>query len=124
MKDKSGKTVEGLTAKDFTVTENGVPQQIKFFEYQKLPDAVPAAAVAAAPAIEQPKVQPVTRTQIAPETPGDLHYRDRRLLALYFDMTAMPVPDQLRAAAAAQKFIRTQMTPADLVAMMSFRAAP
>ncbi len=120
VKDKSGKTVEGLTAKDFTVTENGVPQQIKFFEYQKLPDAVPAAAVAAAPAIEQPKVQPVTRTQIAPETPGDLHYRNRRLLVLYFDMTSMPVPDQLRAAAAAQKFIRTQMTPADLVAMMSF----
>ncbi len=28
----------------------------------------------------------------------------------------MPVPDQLRALDAAQKFIRTQMTPADLVA--------
>ena len=81
---------------------------------------MPALPVAAAPAIEQPKVQPVTRTQIAPETPGDLRYRNRRLLVLYFDMTSMPVPDQLRAAAAAQKFIRTQMTPADLVAMMSY----
>jgi VWFA-related protein len=122
VKDKSGKTVEGLTAKDFTVTENGAPQEIKFFEYQSLPGATaaPAASVAAAPPIEQPKVQPVTRTQIAPETPGDLRYRNRRLLVLYFDMTAMPVPDQLRAVAAAQKFIRTQMTPADLVAMMNF----
>ncbi len=35
-------------------------------------------------------------------------------------MTAMPPPDQLRALAAAQKFIRTQMTPADLVAIMRY----
>ena len=38
------------------------------------------------------KVDSVTHNQIAPETPGDIRYRDRRLLALYFDMTAMPVP--------------------------------
>ncbi len=122
VKDKSGKTVPGLTAKDFTVTENGVPQEIKFFEYQSLPAATApsAAPVAAVPPIEQPKVQPVTQNQIAPETPGDLRYRNRRLLVLYFDMTAMPVPDQLRAVAAAQKFIRAQMTPADLVALMNF----
>ena len=35
-------------------------------------------------------------------------------------MTAMPLPDQLRALGAAQKFIRTQMTPADLMAIMRF----
>ncbi len=121
VKDKSGKNIEGLTARDFTVTENGVPQEIKFFEYQRLPEAAEAPAKSTrAPAIEKPKVEPVTQTQIAPEAPGDLHYRDRRLLVLYFDMTSMPVPDQLRATAAAEKFIRTQMTPADLVAMMSY----
>ena len=42
------------------------------------------------------------------------------MLALYFDMSAMPVPDQLRAQAAAVKFIRTQMQPADLMAILSF----
>jgi VWFA-related protein len=41
-------------------------------------------------------------------------------MALYFDMTAMPVPDQLRALGAAQKFLRTQMTSADLMAIMMF----
>jgi len=124
VKDKSGKPIEGLTAKDFVVTEDGMPQTISFFEYQKLPEdpSAPilqtrtdtAAALVASPMAKLP------RTQIAPERPGDVRYRDRRLLALYFDMVAMPVPDQLRALDAAQKFIRTQMTPADLVAIMMF----
>src|SRR5512140_1022861 len=41
--DKSGKPVEGLTAKDFTITEDGAPQAIKIFEYQRLSDAAPLA---------------------------------------------------------------------------------
>ena len=124
VKDKSGKPIEGLTAKDFVVTEDGAPQTIAFFEYQKLPEdpSAPilqtrtdtATAVVASPMAKLP------RSAIAPERPGDIHYRDKRLLALYFDMVAMPIPDQLRALDAAQKFIRTQMTPADLVAIMMF----
>ncbi|MBZ5632252.1 MAG: VWA domain-containing protein [Acidobacteriia bacterium] len=121
VKDKSGKPIEGLTAKDFIVTEDGMPQSIAFFEYQRLPEAPSApisvsdaAKIAVAPFPKLPK------SQIAPETPGDVRYRDRRLLALYFDLTAMQIPDQLRALEAAQKFIRTQMTPADLMAIMTF----
>ena len=38
VKDKNGNPVEGLTAKDFTVTEDGATQAIRFFEFQKLPD--------------------------------------------------------------------------------------
>src|SRR6185312_15395632 len=40
VKDKSGKPIEGLTAKDFTITEDGKPQTISFCEFQKLKDAV------------------------------------------------------------------------------------
>ena len=109
VKDKNGKPIEGLTAKDFTVTEDGVPQTIKFFEFQKLTEAAgaPRRALAARPAARRRPRRPpsVTQNQIAPETPGDIRYRDRRLLALYFDMSAMPPPDQLRAFAAAQKFV-------------------
>ena len=44
----------------------------------------------------------------------------KRLLAIYFDLTAMPPPDQLRAFKAAKTFVRAQMTAADLVAIMAF----
>jgi VWFA-related protein len=58
--------------------------------------------------------------QITPEQPGSLRYSDHRLLALYFDMTAMPPMDQVRALNAAKKFVQTQMTSADLMAIMMF----
>src|SRR5450432_1802247 len=38
VKDKNGKPIEGLTAKDFVITEDNVPQTILFCEYQKLED--------------------------------------------------------------------------------------
>ena len=119
VKRKNGMPVEGLTAKDFIVTEDGVAQTISVFEYQKLPE-VPSAPLPADPIGVIDPMPKLPKTQIAPETPGDIKYRDKRLLALYFDLTAMPIPDQLRALSAAQKFISTQMTPADLMAIMTF----
>ena len=120
--DKSGNPVEGLTAKDFALTEDGVPQTIKFCEFQKIDEIERAQPVAApaTPAAPRPKVEPVTKTQIAPEPPGDIRYRDRRLITLYFDMSAMPPQDQYRAQAAAVKFVEKQMKPADLIAVMAF----
>jgi VWFA-related protein len=114
VKDKNGKPITGLAAKDFVVTEDGVAQEIKFFEYQKLDAVLPSPAIPSTQRIVP--VPRLSRTQIA----GDVHYRDRRLLALYFDLTSMPVPDQVRAFEAAKKFIRTQMTSVDLMAVMAF----
>ena len=128
VKDKNGNTISGLTAKDFVVTENGVPQEIRFCEFQKLdnepappvsPQAATIAQVAEAAKTPPP---PVTQTQIAAEAPGDIKYRDRRLLGLYFDMSAMPIPDQLRALEAANKFIKTQMAKSDTMAIMKYDA--
>src|SRR5262249_5755863 len=48
-------------------------------------------------------------------------YRNKRLLVLYFDMTSMPSQDVLRAYNAARKYITAQMTPADLIAVISFQ---
>jgi VWFA-related protein len=118
--DKKGNPLQGLTARDFTVTEDGATQEIRIFEYQKLTET-PAAPPATQTEPEKIHlVDRLTSVQMAPETSGTIRYKDRRLLALYFDMTAMPPLDQLRALDAAQKFVRTQMTAADLIAVMSY----
>ncbi len=129
VKDKKGNPVKSLKKDDFVVSEDGKPQQVKIFDYEELsetatvdnnvdvdsklekkPEEKPA----------QPEVKPLTANQIAPEKPGDLKYKDRRLLVLFFDMTSMPIPDQLRAQKEAQKFLKDKMTPSDLVALMTF----
>ena len=119
VKDKQGKPLKGLTAKDFTVTENGVPQQISFCDYQELPTA-PVTSSAKTTTENITVYNRLVATQIAPESPGTVRYKDRRLISLYFDLTAMPPDDKLRALEAAQKFIRTQMTSADLVSIMRY----
>ncbi len=117
VKDKSGKPVEGLTAKDFAITEDGTAQEIKLFEFQKMPAVAEPAPVIATPA---PPLKKLPEAQITTEKPGDIRYQNRHLLAMYFDMSSMPPFDQIRAVTAAQKFIRTQMTANDRVALMRF----
>lgn len=121
VKDKQGKSIDGLTAQDFTLTEDGVPQKIKFVEHQKLPTE-PLPVPASKPEDEDIKIyKRLTRTQLSQEDPDSVKYKDRRLLALYFDMSAMRPGDQLRALDAAQKFIRTQITAVDLVSIMRYQ---
>src|SRR5688500_4224299 len=121
--DREGRPIEGLGADDFVVTEDGERQDIAFVEYQRL-DAPPATPVdaalaapvqtpsnpaaaaaapapaAAAPAADRPPASDVPSTVqagFAPRTPGDERFRNRRLLVLYFDLTATAPPDQMRA---------------------------
>jgi VWFA-related protein len=121
VKDKQGKFINGLMAKDFTVTEDGTPQNIRIFEHESLPvDATPLPHEAA----DDERVtiyKRLSRTAIAAESTNPARYKDRRLMAMYFDMTAMRPDDQARALAAAEKFVRTQMTEADLVSILRYQ---
>jgi VWFA-related protein len=128
IKGKDGKPILGLKPSDFTITEDGRPQKIGVFEFQALESDVPPAVVkptvaSSSAAAEKSSVKPLTTIEIAPEKPGDLKYRNRRLMVMFFDMTSMPIQDQKRAQDAALKFLRTQMTPADLMAIMTFSSS-
>ena len=120
VKDKQGKFIGGLTAKDFAVSEDGVPQTIRFFEHEKLP--ANAEPLPPTPADEENIViyRKLAKTQIKSEDANHPRYKDRRLIVMYFDMTAMPPPDQMRALYAAEKFIREQMTAVDMVSLMRY----
>ena len=120
VKDKQGKFIPGLAAKDFALTEDGVAQATRFCEHQSLADA--ALLPQSTSETEELKLyKELTRTRISPETMESNRYKNRRLLALYFDMSAMHPADQLRALTAAEQFLRTQMTTADLVSIMRYQ---
>src|SRR5262249_39820252 len=107
----------------FIVTEDNEPQTITQIAFQRVesseaplppvttPPPPPRAAGAA------PAVQPT----ITGSATGDIKYRDRRLLVLYFDLSSMPPPDQMRAYTAARKFLAEQIRPQDLVAILTFQ---
>ena len=98
VKDKQGNPVRGLTAKDFAVTEDNVPQTIKFCEHQDLAETAKPLPPSKRSEEDLKIYKRLAREKIAPETTDNERYKNRRLLALYFDMSAMPEPDQLRGS--------------------------
>ena len=123
VKDSQGRSIEGLTAGDFTVFEENERQEIAFVEYQRIDNELvttlvdPAAADAGvAAAVERP-----VNVEISTPPPGSTKYQNKRLLVLYFDQSSMPLADQLRSYENARKFLSVQMTAADLVAIMTFQ---
>jgi VWFA-related protein len=137
-KDKDGKPLEGLKMSDFQISEDGKPQTLTFCQYQELrndpiaeepqstgltPRGPVLGEAKKAPEVKAaPEAKAITATQITPAKAGEVKYKDKRLMAMFFDMTSMPIQDQFRAQESAIKFIKTQITPSDLVAIMSFSA--
>jgi VWFA-related protein len=117
IKDKSGKPLTGLKKEDFTVLEDDKPQAIAVFEEQRLSsEPLPGASDASAPvAAETPKATPP-----APTASAINRYQDKRLIAILFDFSSMGVPEQIRAQQAAVNFLNKNMTPSDLVEILTF----
>jgi VWFA-related protein len=113
--DGSGKPIKGLRADQFEVSDDGKQQKISIFSYSDIEKVETAAEDNA-----KPIVIPVdNEAPGASEAVSDT-VRDRRMIVLFFDMTSMETDDILRAHAAAQKFLKQQMTPADLVSVVVF----
>ena len=127
--DRDGLPVEGLAAADFVVTENGEPQEVAFVEFQRL---VVSSAPAPPERAEAPPVPPMTGRGGTGREQSPLQsdrrevdtdrYRDRRLLVLYFDLSAMPSGDAWRAWEGALTFLDQGMEPADLVSLVTYRS--
>ncbi len=115
-RDKRGNVIKDLKKEDFTLYEDGKKQQISSFDFEDV-DQLPATAgttvSGAAPAT------PGTLLHSTKKAPPTLDARDRRLILLFFDFSAMQPEDIDRSVDAAKKFVHEKMQPADLVAIVS-----
>jgi VWFA-related protein len=133
VKDKMGKPVMDLKKEDFEITEDGKKQELNVFQFEKLSNDL----LAPVPDEEDGPKQLEERVKEAPKpvapkpaagpvaavTSGGLassQRKDKRLMAMFFDMTTMPQFDQIRAQENAIKFVKEQMTSSDLVQIMVY----
>ena len=115
-RDKKGNLIKDLKADDFTVYEDGQKQQISSFDFENV-DALQMAGAAG---------ETVTGAAgssggalLGPVQQKPLEGRDRRLMLLFFDFSAMEQDEIDRAVDAGKKYVQSNMQPADMVALMS-----
>jgi VWFA-related protein len=107
-----------LKKEDFTLFEDGKKQQISTFDFENV-DQVETAGGAektiTGETAETAGPAGVLKKSDAPV----MNARDRRVIVLYFDFSAME-PDQIdRCVESAKKYINGQMRSADIVALVS-----
>ncbi len=114
--DKSGNPVTDLKPEDFRVYEDGARQRLSSFSVEKIAQLAAATADnAPPPTIDLAKLSPN-----APQEQVLKVLQDRRLMVLFFDLSSMQVDDLMRALKAADHFVDAQMTPADLVSVVTY----
>jgi VWFA-related protein len=113
VRDKSGNFVQGLKPENFTILEDNKPQKIVSFDVEN---------VDAAPVLDVAQAKPLPETAPSPAVPPAntaAQFKDRRLIVLFFDLSAME-PDEIdHAVTSAEHYVDTQMAPADLVSIVS-----
>jgi VWFA-related protein len=111
---KTGDVVRGLKQDDFTVYENGKKQQIATFDFQSVDMATPLHE-----AMVSGLAAGTTAGNKAVVVAKPEELRNHRLIVFFFDLTSMQPEDLDRSVDAARDFLKTKMSPADLVALVS-----
>jgi VWFA-related protein len=111
--DRDGNPVKGLKQDQFRVVEDGKEQKVSTFEYFDVEKIETAGAADQTPIT-------ISLGAIAPPEQVQQQVKDRRLTVLFFDMSSLEPDQLLRSIAASDKFVRTQMSPADLVGIVIF----
>lgn len=102
VKDKKGKYITDLRADDFTITENGVPQKVEFFDPPLAGDSV----------ANQPK--PTDTTKPALPSSGPTH-----VIAMVLDGATTEQVNLKQVREGMLRYIRERVTPADMVALFA-----
>jgi len=114
--DKKGNPVTDLKPEDFKVYEDGVEQHITSFSVEKIAELATATADnGPPPTIDLSKLPANTPLEQVAKV-----LQDRRLMVLFFDLSSMQIDDLMRALKSASHFVDAQMTPADLVSVVTY----
>jgi len=120
VRDRNGNLVRDLKPEDFTILEDNKPQKVATFDIENTQNA--PSVETATEQVNLLSVTPKKATAVPEDTLLSKQaqaIKDRRLIILFFDLSAMQ-PDEIeRSAQAAQNYIDKQMQPADLVAVVS-----
>ena len=106
--DRDGKPITGLTAADFTVTEDGAPQKIVHFSFHTLEPQQDAAAAASNLEFRKPLGETVSPPS-------------RRIFLIVLGRGRQVGP--VKGVEAAMKFIKERMLPQDQVALLAYNRA-
>src|SRR5213080_4768236 len=103
VKDKKGKPVTDLKAADFTVSENGVPQKIEFFD-----------STLSSLEVTGQSTDAVASTERKPQSPAGF---PRNIIALVLDGQSTELANLKHMRAGILKYIRERITENDSVAL-------
>ncbi len=122
-RDKSGNLVRDLKQSDFSIVEDGRPQHLMSFDIER-PEGESQTNVAQGTGNGPSEVTVQEAVTNAPILTGDgvkaESVRDRRLIILFFDLSAMEPEEVDRAAKSATDYVNKQMSPGvDLVSVIT-----
>jgi VWFA-related protein len=114
--DKSGRAVSDLKQEDFRVFDDGKLQKITSFSLENVERLAVASAESGPP--------PTLDLGKLPSNVAPLEVlQDHRLMVFFFDLTSIHAEDLMRAVKGATDFVHTRMTPADLVAIVTYTSS-
>ena len=110
---KTGQVILGLKQSDFTILENGKPQQISDFDFESVDMAKPLNEATISGLASSARGKTATSGVRAEDL------KDHRLIVFFFDLTSMQPEDLDRSVDAAKEFLNHKLQPADLIALVS-----
>jgi len=111
--DKTGKPVTDLKQSDFRVTEDGVQQTISAYSLEDIEKLAQALG-------GREHAQVIDLAKLPPEVNAEQVLQDHRLLVFFFDLSSMQPDELMRALKASNDFVTNRMTPADLIAVVTY----
>jgi len=114
--DKTGKPVTDLKQSDFRVTEDGVQQTISAYSLEDIEKLAQALG-------GREHAQVIDLAKLPPEVNAEQVLQDHRLLVFFFDLSSMQPDELMRALKASNDFVTNRMTPADLIAVVTYSAS-